>query len=133
MTTGFGASFSIAVKQHISPMRVIVAGSSWRLLGSRRAAETLLQAMSGDNEQNRMLAGMALVKAGQRSFDLIEKKIAAGQASAPVIRLLPDIGGAKARPVLSKIADGEPGEITDAARECISLLDRIDALDKDDS
>lgn len=86
--------------------------------------------MSGDNEQNRMLAGMALVKAGRRSFELIEKKIAAGQASARVIRLLPDIGGAKARAVLSEIADGEPGEIRDAARECISLLDRIDALDE---
>jgi radical SAM superfamily enzyme with C-terminal helix-hairpin-helix motif len=130
---GYGASSSVAVKQHISPIRVIVAGSSWRLFGSRRAAETLLQAMSGDNEQNRMLAGMALVKAGQRSFDLIEKKIAAGQASAPVIRLLPDIGGAKARAVLNRIADGEPGEITDTARECISLLDRIDALERDDN
>jgi radical SAM superfamily enzyme with C-terminal helix-hairpin-helix motif len=86
--------------------------------------------MSSDNEQNRMLAGMSLVKAGRRSFELIEKKIAAGQASAPVIRLLPDIGGEKARAVLSEIADGEPGEIRDAARECISLLDRIDALDE---
>ena len=125
-TTDCGATSSVAVKQHISPVRVIIAGSSWRLFGSRRAAETLLRAMSGDNEQNRMLAGMA----GRRSFELIEKKIAAGQASARVIRLLPDIGGAKARAVLSEIADGEPGEIRDAARECISLLDRIDALDE---
>lgn len=115
-----------------SSIKVLLAGTSWRLFGSRRAAETLLQAMSGDDEQNRMLAGMSLVKAGQRSFDLIEKKVAAGEASAPVIRLLPDIGGPKARAMLDKIAHGEPGEMSDTARECIDLLDRIDALETED-
>lgn len=127
-----GRSSNNLVKRDISPFRVLIAGTSWRLFGSERAAETLLQAMSGDDEQNRMLAGMSLVKAGQRSFDLIEKMIEAGQASAPVIRLLPDIGGERARQVLDEIAAGDPGEITDAARECVNLLDRIDALDQHD-
>ena len=90
-----GASSDIPMSEGISPLRVIAAGASWRMFGSRRAGSTLLRAMSADNEQNRMLAGMSLVKAGQRSFDLIEEKVKAGEAAAPVIRLLPDIDGQK--------------------------------------
>jgi len=119
----FGTSSSI------SPFRVMAAGTSWRLFGSRRAAETLLQAMSADDEQNQMLAGMSLVKAGQRSFDLIQNRIEAGQASAHIVRLLPDIDTKRARPVLEKIVRGEPGEMSDTARECIELLDRIDRME----
>ena len=116
------------MNQRITPFRIMAAGASWRIFGSRRAAETLLQAMSGDDEQSRMLAGMSLIKAGPRSFELIEKKVEAGEASAPVIRLLPDINGTKARAVLGRIVAGEPGELKDAAEECIDLLDRMDAL-----
>lgn len=111
-----------------SSIKVLWAGASWRLFGSERAAETLLNAVSGDDEQNRMLAGMSLVKAGQRSFNLIEEKVRAGKATAPVIRLLPDIGGEKARSVLENVARGEPGENCRAANESIELLDRIKAL-----
>lgn len=111
-----------------SSFKVLLAGISWRLLGSRRAAETLLDAVSGDDEQLHMLAGISLVKAGQRSFDLIEEKIEAGAASAPIIRLLPDIGGEKARALLEKIASGKSGDKVEAASECLQLLDRIKNL-----
>lgn len=103
------------------------------MFGSRRAAETLLQAMSTEDEQSRMLAGISLVKAGQRSFDLIEEKVEARQAPASLIRLLPDIGGPHARAVLNRIAAGEAGELKEAAEECIDLLDRMDALEPDQS
>lgn len=107
----------------------MAAGTSWRLFGSQRAAEILLAAMSADDEQSQMLAGMSLVKAGQRSFDLIHNRIEAGQASANIVRLLPDIDRQRARPILEKVVRGEPGEMTDAARDCIELLDRIDKLE----
>ena len=128
-----GVSSDNPMNQRISPFRIMAAGALWRMLGSRRAAETLLQAMSTDNEQSRMLAGMSLVKAGQRSFELIEKKVEAGEASAPVIRLLTDIDGPKARAVLGKIAAGEASELKDTAEECIDLLDRMDAVEPDRS
>ena len=84
--------------------------------------------MSGESEQNRMLAGMSLVKAGQRSFDLIEKKIAAGEAPPPLVRLLPDIDALKSRPVLDQLACRESGELQETAKQCIDLLDRIEAI-----
>lgn len=124
-----GTSSSRGAQPRVSPLKVIAAGTSWRLFGSRRAAETLLRAASGDDEQSRMLAGMSLIKAGKRSFDLIEDKVEAGQASAPLLQLLPDIDSVRARPLLQRIAAGETVEMSAAASRCIDLLDRMDALD----
>ena len=59
----------------MTPARVLAAGVLWRLFGRRASARTLLEAFAADNEQNRMLAGISLVRAGQRSFDLIENEI----------------------------------------------------------
>ena len=53
----------------------------WRLFGTRQSAETLLQRNVGRSEQNRMLAGISLVKGGQRSFDFIEQKVETGDAT----------------------------------------------------
>ena len=75
----------------MTPARVLMAGVLWRLFGRRASAATLLEAFAADNEQNRVLAGMSLVRAGGRTFDLIESEIAAGRASPRVLRLLPDI------------------------------------------
>ena len=124
MSTGSGTSSSV---------KVLMAGASWRLFGSRRAGEILLRALAGDDEQNRMLAGMSLVKAGQRSLRLIEKKLndekgtdPFSKGSVPLIRLLPDIGGEDARYLLEIIAARNSGDMAEAATECIDLLDRIE-------
>ncbi|MBT8092758.1 MAG: hypothetical protein KJN77_06960 [Gammaproteobacteria bacterium] len=114
-----------------SSLRILTAGASWRLLGSRRAADVLLEAMSSGDEKQRMLAGMSLVKAGQRSFKLIENKIEAGEATAPIVCLLPDIGGEQARSVLERVAGSASAELKQAAGECLDLLDRIEELDKE--
>ncbi len=84
--------------------------------------------MSEGDEQNRMLAGMSLVKAGQRSLRLIENNINDEKGSVPLIRLLPDIGGEKARNLLEVVAARKSGDVAEAATECIDLLDRIRSL-----
>ena len=75
-----------------------------------------------------MLAGISLLKAGQRSFDLICDRIEAGEATAELVRLLPDIGGERARPLLETLASRNAGEVSAAARESVELLDRIRKL-----
>jgi len=119
MSTGSGTSSSV---------KVLMAGVSWRLFGSRRAGEILLRALASDDEQNRMLAGMSLVKAGDRSLRLIEKKLNDEKGSVPLVRLLPDIGGEDARGLLETIVARNSGEMAEAATECIDLLDRVKAL-----
>ncbi len=116
------------VKKKTGQFKVLLAGMAWRTFGTNEAAKTLLEAMDSDDEQERMLAGMSLVKAGDRSIDLIQKTLASNQATPPIIRLLADIGGPKARSMLNEIASGEPGELTEVAEQCLDLLSRIEAL-----
>lgn len=99
----------------------------WRLFGTRWSGETLLDAMSGENEQNRMLAGISLVRAGNRSFDLVEEKIARGEVTESALRLLPDIDEGRAKKLLDSVVASE-GELSGTARECLDTLDRIEAF-----
>lgn len=103
-----------------------MAGVLWRLFGREASARTLLRAFSGDSEQNRMLAGISLVRAGRRSFEVIEEGVGAGTVSPQLLRLLPDIDLSRAREVIAPLADRE-GELGAVARDCLATLDRIDA------
>jgi hypothetical protein len=115
------------VKRRISPARLLLAGAAWRSLGTRRSGEMLLEAMSGDDEQNLMLAGMALIKAGERTVELIEERVDAGEASVPAIGLLPDIGSPRARALLERIANESSGEEAIAASRGLDQLERSSA------
>ena len=66
-----------------------------------------------------MLAGISLVKAGERSVDLIEKAAETGRLTPDVVRLLADIGGSRSRALLSELS-GEAGPVGTAARESTS-------------
>lgn len=112
-------------------LKVIGAGVAWRTVGSKAAGKTLLAAVAGEDEQERALAGMSIVKAGDRSIGLIENARASGSLSPSAVRLLADIGGARSRALLTEIASGE-GPLVEAAVESLDLLDRIDALGQDD-
>ena len=105
---------------------MLMAGALWRTVGLARSGRTLLEAFSGEDEQNRMLAGMSLVGAGDRSFDLIEDEIEAGRAVPDVLQLLTDIDHDRARAVITPLAQGD-GQLASAATECLATLDRIEA------
>jgi len=79
-----------------------------------------------------MLAGIALVRAGDRSVDLIESAIEDGTASPAAVRLLADIGGARVRPILERLVTADE-DLAPAARDTLGLLDRMDALGDDEA
>lgn len=110
---------------------LIRAGFAWRAFGSAGAGATLLDAVARDDEQERMLAGMSLVKAGERSLDLILEACAAGNATPQMVRLIADIGGPRSRQMLTEMA-AEKGPLADAASDSLDLLDRIDSLEEFD-
>lgn len=115
----------------MTPARVLVAGLTWRVLGTRRSAAVLLDAFTAGDEQNRMLAGMSLVRAGARSFDLIEREIEKGDAGASLVRLLPDIDDKRSRSTLERLAGGGDEEMADAARQCLAAIQRQESIDQD--
>jgi hypothetical protein len=111
-------------------VKVIGAGLAWRTVGSDGAGYALLEAFSGDDEQEKMLAGISLVKAGERSIDLIEKAGKTGRLTPDVVPLLADIGGPKSRALLTQLS-GAGGPVAATARESLQLLDQIEELEDD--
>ncbi len=111
-----------------SSLKVIGAGVAWRTVGIESAGEGLLEAFMSDDEQDRTLAGISIVKAGERSIGLIEKAGSTGRLTPGLVRLLADIGGPRSKALLSEIAANE-GSVGTAAMESLELLEQIDSLD----
>ena len=109
-------------------LRVLGAGLGWRRFGLAGSGRRLLEAVGSTNEQKRSLAGMALVRAGERSVGLIESAIDDGTATPQAVQLLADIGGERARSVLASVATSK-GALSAAADEALDLLSRIDDLE----
>lgn len=110
-----------------SSLKVIGAGVAWRAVGSKSAGKELLKAFKSDDEQKRTLAGISLVKAGDRSVDLIRQAKARGRLTPELVRVLADIGGPKSKALLSDLAAGK-GPVADAAVESLELLEHIEQL-----
>jgi hypothetical protein len=111
-------------------LKVIGAGVAFRSVGSEGAGYTLLDAFSGDDEQEKMLAGISLVKAGERTVDLVEKAWRAGRLTPEAVRLLADIGGSSSRALLTEISTGEDS-VAAAATELLQVLDQIESMEGD--
>ena len=77
-----------------------------------------------------MLAGISLVKAGERSVDLIDKAAKTGRLTPDVVRILADIGGPRSRALLTELS-GEAGPVAAAATESLQVLDQIEAVEGD--
>ncbi|MGH8949432.1 MAG: hypothetical protein ACRDXF_11285 [Acidimicrobiia bacterium] len=111
-------------------LKVIGAGLAFRSTGTEGAGYTLLDAFSGEDEQEKMLAGISLVKAGERSVGLIGKAGKTGRLTPDIVRLLADIGGPRSRALLGELS-GEAGPVATAAKESLQVLDQIEALEDD--
>jgi hypothetical protein len=112
-------------------LKVIGAGVAWRTVGAESAGDALIESFLSGDEQERTLAGMSLVKAGERTVELIEKAKSDGSLNPSLVRLLADIGGTRSRALLGEIATGE-GRVASAAVESLDLLDQIDSLGTQD-
>lgn len=98
----------------IGAFGALAAGMTWRSMGLRPAGRVLLRSLEAEG-QERTIAGMALVQAGERSISLIESELESRGASKIIVQILADIGGTHARHVLELIGTGQ-GEVAELAR-----------------
>jgi hypothetical protein len=96
--------------------RVLSAALVWRSVSVTSAGRTLARTLVGGSEQDRTIAGMALVQAGPRSVPLIAESVTVIGASVTTVRVLADIDDPAARSVLRRIAEGR-GPAADLAAE----------------
>lgn len=109
--------------------RLLVVGTTWRLTGITAAGDALVTAVTAGGESDRMLAGMLLVRAGDRSVRVVAEAILAGRAATDLVDVLASIDTDQSRAALVRVSQAPqavvaPG-VTDAAAAALRTLDEI--------
>ena len=108
-----------------SSAKLLAAGSAWRLTGLGSAGRTLVAAVARGEEDEQTIAGIMLVKAGDRSVPLINEAISAGTNSPELVDVLASIGTDTARSALEHAARAPATEVAASAERALRTLDEI--------
>jgi hypothetical protein len=108
-----------------SAARLLAAGYAWRLTGLETAGRGLVATAASGRETEQELAGMLLVRAGDRSVPLVTDAIFAGAGSPTLVDVLASIGTDTARAALELVSRARPTEIAAAAEDALRTLDEI--------
>lgn len=116
--------------------RVLAIGTTWRLTGLPAAGRALVTAAAAAPTTEQALAGMLLVRAGDRSVPLVSEAIRTGRAPAGLVDVLASIDSDDARAALRRLSQAPPPhvprEASDAAATALRTLDEIRRQDRGD-
>ncbi len=104
--------------------RLLAVGAAWRLTGAIAAGRALTRAADADPEDERALAGMLLVRAGDRSVPVVAEALRGGTGSTGLVDVLASIGSDAARAALARVADEAGPAVATAADVALRDLDR---------
>ena len=109
-----------------SSATLLAAGYTWRLTGLPAAGRSLVVAVTRGAESEQTIAGIMLVKAGDRSVRLISEAVSRGDSSPELIDVLASIGTPTARSALRTATRSPQPEVAGAAQAALRTLDAID-------
>jgi radical SAM superfamily enzyme with C-terminal helix-hairpin-helix motif len=109
-----------------SSAMLLAAGCTWRLIGLHAAGRSLVVAVDRGPESEQAIAGIMLVKAGDRSVPLISESVSSGSSSPELIDVLASIGTPSARSALRNATRSPQPEVAGAAENALRTLDEID-------
>jgi hypothetical protein len=110
----------------LSAAKLLAAGSVWRLTGQGTAGRALITAVTSSRPDDRVLAGILLTRAGDRSVQLIRDALAAGLDPTDLVNVLASIGTDTARTALQAAARSNRAGVAAAAHEALRTLDQQD-------
>jgi hypothetical protein len=109
--------------------KLLAVGAAWRLTGVSAAGDALVAAVTTGGETERTLAGMLLVKAGDRSVPVVTDAIMTGPEPADLVDVLVSIGTDDARAALLRVSQAPPPAVRPATRnaaaEALRTLDEM--------
>ena len=108
-----------------SSARVLATGAAWRVAGAAWAGRSLIDTFVHGDDDERTLAGMALVQAGDRSVPLVLDAIASGLDPIELIDVVSSIGTDEARAALSRLTESGDPATTVAAADALHTFDAI--------
>ena len=112
---------------------LLAVGATWRLTGIRAAGDALVTAAATGAGTERTLAGMLLVRAGDRSVPVVTEAILSGRDPGALVDVLASIGTDGAREALVRVSQTPrpvvSPEARDSAAEALRTLDAIRSQD----
>jgi hypothetical protein len=108
-----------------SSARVLATGAAWRVAGVAWAGRSLIDTFVHGDDDERTLAGMSLVQAGDRSVPLVLDAIASGSDPVELIDVIGSIGTADAREALVQLTESGDRSTTNAAASALHTFDEI--------
>ncbi|MCP4307663.1 MAG: hypothetical protein GY788_22875 [bacterium] len=109
----------------VSSARVLATGAAWRMTGMTWAGRSLIDDFVHGDDNERTLAGMSLVQAGDRSVPLVASAIGSGSDPAELVDVIGSIGTDGAREVLAQLSESDDPATTAAAESALQDFDEI--------
>lgn len=106
-----------------SSIKTLGAGFVWRFTPFKPAGRVLVKALSSGDDGNVTMAGMLLVRAGERSRKLLEQDVAVGRGSEMHNRVLKEFEPAGASAELKELEKSDDAKVAGAARKALSDLE----------
>jgi hypothetical protein len=114
----------------IRAARLLAAGAAWRLTGAAAAGKALVNAVVSGDETEQTVAGMLLVRAGDRSVPPLTEALLAGGSPDGPVEVLASIGTDAAKRALRRVAEATEPDVGTPSREsaaqALRTLDEID-------
>jgi len=103
----------------------MATGSAWLLTGADSLGRKLIDELINGDEDTRTLAGMFLVKGGERGRRLVVDALQNGAEAPELVTVLQSIGGPEAEAALADLAQHEERPIAGWALRALTELAEI--------
>lgn len=102
---------------------LFVSNAVWRLAGLRAAGRVLVRALGSKDESTRTMAGMLIVRAGQKSEPLLQEELDKRANLPVVLAVIGSIGDPKFEAKLRGLSlDADP-DVAKAAKDALQLIE----------
>jgi hypothetical protein len=103
----------------------IATGTTWLLTGADSLGRKLIEALTSDDDDSKTLAGMYLVKGGERGRRLVVDALEKGAEAPELVTVLQSLGGPEAEAALADLAEHEERPLAGQARRALNELTEI--------
>ena len=104
--------------------KVAASAATWRIIGLKSAGRTLIDALASPDENVRTIAGMSLVKGGEKALPLLRDALSQRRALATVITIIGDIGGENAHKDIEPFLNDGDAQVQKATQSVYRLSDK---------
>ena len=108
----------------VEAAKLFIANLLWRGLWLEPAGLALVSGLESSDENNRVIAGMFLVRGGRRSFPLVKKALESHRGLPLILTVVGDLGVRDVAADLERYAADDDPQVAQAARDALRALSR---------